>query len=474
MERYHLLRANCQTFVWEMIHRIRGNAVTYTKQTTRTSYAERFYHQVQITPLHTFILVAAFAASALLTYGFWSWSGPKDAQSSGLTITGWMFVFSRLPLFSSVVDGLYCDVGGHITIGSFFFVRDYAWKRQLMLFMIVVDLLGCLLQMLETMLPELSHQDMAPLKILMPVATFLSLRLVNRLVVSFKYMLEARVQFLRAQVPSEKDHRRRHSLCDSCDESETHDELDMRSSDIDHAIDSSDPVLALSERAIRRSTANRDSTARAEHSSTPSNANRSIGITRKPSQYEQPKKSQEQLLDFGNPLLPLVVCLIMLLRVMHYMVEKAFEKVIWQLVFAPLLVSLAHQMGKLVPCWHIKILVAAKLRQHGRPNRSGRPDHLAVAASTLLQFKRAGQHLKAIYHSIANYQLDSAQDNDEHLIEITHNSMRFEQRENAQAQERLCLTGNHCAEAIGVQPSREQALLVVWRRRDRKRRPVVF
>ena len=142
MERYHLLRANCQTFVWEMIHRIRGNAVTYTKQTTRTSYAERFYHQVQITPLHTFILVAAFAASALLTYGFWSWSGPKDAQSSGLTITGWMFVFSRLPLFSSVVDGLYCDVGGHITIGSFFFVRDYAWKRQLMLFMIVVDLLG--------------------------------------------------------------------------------------------------------------------------------------------------------------------------------------------------------------------------------------------------------------------------------------------------------------------------------------------
>jgi hypothetical protein len=91
-----------------------------------------------------------------------------------------------------------------------------------------------------------------------------------------------------------------------------------------------------------------------------------------------------------------------------------------------------------------------------------------------LQFKRACQHLKAICHSIADYQLDSAQDNDEHLIEITHNSMRFEQRENAQAQERLCLTGNHCAEAIGVQPSREQASLVVWRRRDRKRRPVVF
>jgi hypothetical protein len=297
MERYHLLRANCQTFAWEMIHCIRSDTATYTKHTTHISYAERFYHQVQITPLRTFTLVAAFVASNLLMYGSsiligtGSWWGLKHAQSGGLAITQFMQLCIILAMMSTLVDP--GNDSGHTTIGSFS-VQNSTLKMQLMLFMVVVNILAYLLRTLKAMLPELTHQDMAPMEILMPVASFHSVRLINRLIVSVEPKVRARVEFLRAQVARENDHGRRHSLCDSCDESETHDEHDMRSSYKDHAIDSSDPVLALSERAIQHSTPNCNSTARAEHISTPSNANKSIDIVRKLVQYEQPEKNQEQ------------------------------------------------------------------------------------------------------------------------------------------------------------------------------------
>jgi hypothetical protein len=286
-----------------LYQRFRSDAATYTKYTTRTSYAERFYHQVQMTPLRTFTLVAAFVASNLLVYGSsiligtWSWWGLKysAAQSGGLEITQFMQLCSLLTLISALVDT--GNDSGHTTIG-FSYIQNSTLKIQLVLFMVVVHLLGYLLQtlkaMIRSLLPELIHQDMAPFEILMPVASFHSFRLINRLLVSVEPALRARVEFLRAQVARKYDHGRRHSLCDSCDESETHDEHVMRSSYKDHAIDSSDPVPAVSERDIRHSTSNCTSTARDEHISTLSNANKSIGIARKLVQYEQPEKNQEQ------------------------------------------------------------------------------------------------------------------------------------------------------------------------------------
>lgn len=91
------------------------------------------------------------------------------------------------------------------------------------------------------------------------------------------------------------------SSSQSSDQNETHDELQMRSSYADQAIDSSDPTPALSERAIRHSMATYNSTARAQHDSTHSGANNNIGIVHKPSQYEHPNKSQGHLPDCCNP-----------------------------------------------------------------------------------------------------------------------------------------------------------------------------
>jgi hypothetical protein len=183
-----------------------------------------------------------------------------------------------------------------------------------------------------------------------------------------------------------------------------------------------------------------------------------------------------------NLILPLGICLIVLLWAvlrklssdLQYMEERDFKIAIKSL-------DDALQLCKLLQTWrgkspqqlYIDILVAAEHWQQKLSDCAGRPDHLPIAASTLLQFTRARQHLKAIYHSIASYQRESAQDGD-YLTQIAYNSMHFEQPENTQAQERLCVTGNDSTEAIGVQPSPEQTSLVVWRRRDRRRRPVVF
>jgi len=303
MRTYHLLISNCQTFAWEMIQCIRSNAAIYTKHTTRTSYAERFCHQVQITPLHTFILIAASVANALLIYGLrlltgsWYVRGPYYAQSCGLTITGFMQSCTCATLAATLLDPW--KMSGHTTIGSFV-VRKDTLKVQLTTFLFIVNTLAYLLQQLKTMVPDLSRQDMAPFQVLMPVACFHSFRLVNRLIVSVDAKLEARADLLRDQTPSEKDHRRQHILGDSSDESDTHDGLDMRSSHAGQTIDKSDHVPSLPERAIQHSLVRYNSTAKAQYDSTHNNANHNMGIAHKSAQYEQPKNDQELLLDIGN------------------------------------------------------------------------------------------------------------------------------------------------------------------------------
>jgi hypothetical protein len=303
MERYHLLIVNCQTFAWEMIQCIRSNAATYTKHTTRTSYAERFCHQVQITPLHTFILIAASVAGALLIYGLclltgtWYVPGSYYAQSGNLTIQEFTQFFTFAVLAANSWTPI--KLGGHTTIGSLV-VRNDTLKTKLLAFVTVANMLACLLSRLETMVPDLSHQDMALFQVLMPVACFHSFRLVNRLIVSVDSKLECRAGFLRDQTPSERDHRRQHILGGSSDESETRDGLGMRSSYAGQTIDKFDHVPALPERAIQHSLVHYNSTAKAQHDSTHNSAIHNMGIAHKPAQHEQLKNDQELLLDIGN------------------------------------------------------------------------------------------------------------------------------------------------------------------------------
>jgi hypothetical protein len=305
MRKYHLLRANCQTFAWETIQCTRSNAATYTKHITRTSYAERFCHQVHITPLHTFILIATSVACTLLSYCFrllmGSWygclRGSVYVQPGSLTITDFMQFCTVAALAATLVD--YGKMGGHTTIGSFV-VRKNTLKLQLATFLAIVNTLAYLLQQLKTMVPDLSNQDMAPFQVLMPVACFHSFRLVNHLKVSIDSALEARADLLRGQTPSEKDYRRQHISGDSSDESETHDGFGMRSSYAGQTIDKSDRVPALPERAIWHSMVRYNSIAKSQYDCTHSGANKNIGIAHKPVQCGQPKKNQEQSPDIGN------------------------------------------------------------------------------------------------------------------------------------------------------------------------------
>jgi hypothetical protein len=302
MRNYHLLIANCQTFAWEMIQCIRSNAETYTKHTTRTSYAERFCHQVQITPLHTFILIAASVAPALLIYGLCLLTGmyvPGSyyAQSDNLKIREFMLFCTFAALAANSFTPI--KLGGHTTIGSLV-VRNDTLNTKLLASMTVANMLAYLLSKLETVVPDSSHQDMALFQVLMPVACFHSFRLVNRLIVSVDSKLESRADFLRDQTPSERDHRRQHILGGSSDESETRDGLGMRSRYAGQTIDKPDHVPALPERAIQHSLVHYNSTAKAQYDSTHNSAIHNMGIAHKPAQHEQLKNDQELLLDIGN------------------------------------------------------------------------------------------------------------------------------------------------------------------------------
>jgi hypothetical protein len=245
MRKYHLLHANCQTFATDMIYYIRSDAATFTKPRTLTSYVERFFNYSQITPLHTFGPIAASIAVALLlcvirslTMGLLPWSS--------------------------------LDFGG-VGITKFF-----QWVRCVAVIV-------------------------AAFEVAMAIATFLWIRFKKRLILSANPKLDTRAQPLGVQIPNDEHQgRRRNNLGDRGDESETHNELHMRSSRAGQSMDCPETVLALSECAIRHSMENHNSATTARHDATHSSANKHTGIAHKPVQFGQPKKNQEQSPEIGD------------------------------------------------------------------------------------------------------------------------------------------------------------------------------
>jgi hypothetical protein len=289
MTKYHLVEANCQTFVLDTICCIKSHSVPNTKHRTLASCVKRACDYVQFTPLRTFRMIAhmvtvmlVFIASLVYYYE----SG--DARNNVMkALVMPMALLAMMKIFTIP------DLSDDQTPIRNRVQRDRFLTAQLYKLGFAILQTRTLLIILNTTVPDLPFLTIATFEV---TITFLGCHMAWFMVLlmvgddSYGYT-EA-----QALAPHDKNHRDEHISGDSGDKSESHDSLRMRSRYTSAPTNSPDTTPEPIEHILLRLRAVCDSIVKAQGKPTLSSGNDHVDI----SQYEQPKKNQEQLHDAGN------------------------------------------------------------------------------------------------------------------------------------------------------------------------------